>query len=117
MLSTIFAQIVPTCDPAKDPKCVQANQLSDLTGIFLKIISILIPVGGVILFIMIIVGGFTLLTSGGTPQKVEVAKATITYAIIGIILLASAYLIVLLIARFTGVEGILDFNLYSSQTP
>jgi hypothetical protein len=109
MLSTVLAQgIVPA---------TKANKLSDLTGVFLNIISLLIPLGGIILFVMIVIGGFSLLTSGGVPQKVEVAKATITYAIIGIVLLACSYLIILLIARFTGVESILDFNLYSSQTP
>lgn len=104
MHSTIFAQGI-----VQDQK---ANTLSDLTGVFTRIVSILIPIGGVVLFVMLIVGGFYFIFSSGDPRKVEGARNTITYAIIGIIVLAAAFFIIQLIANFAGVPAILNFNIY-----
>jgi hypothetical protein len=104
MLSVIFAQGIVGND---------ANQLSDLTGVFTRILSALIPVGGIVLFIMLIMGGFAFMTASGDPRKAEGAKNTITYAIIGIIVLACAFLIIQIIANFVGVPAILDFNIYN----
>jgi hypothetical protein len=107
MLSTIFAQgIVPETG---------ANKLSDLTGIFVRIISALLPVGGIILFVMLVMGGFYFIFSSGDPRKVEGARNTITYAIIGIVVLASAFFIIQLIANFVGVPAILNFNIYQGN--
>ena len=48
---------------------------------------------GVVAIIMIIVGGFRYITSGGDSSKVGSAKNTIIYAIIGLILVALAQII------------------------
>ena len=112
MLSVIFAQIVKDCDPASGVSC-EANQLSDLTGVFGRIISSLLPIGGIILFVMLIVGGFYFIFSGGDPRRVEGARNTITYAVIGIVVLAAAFLIIQIIANFVGVPALLNFNIYN----
>ena len=57
---------------------------------------------GIILFIMLILGGFKYLTSAGNPENAAAAQKTITYAIIGIVIVALAYLILVLIQQFTG---------------
>lgn len=102
MFSTVLAQLVTD----------EANTLGDFGEVFLRILGALIPVGGIILFIMIIFGGFSFITSSGDPRKTEAAKATITYAIIGIVVLASAFLIVQVISNFAGVPAILNFQVY-----
>jgi hypothetical protein len=43
---------------------------------------------------MIIIAGFKYITSGGDTNKVASAKSTLTYAIIGIVVVALAQLIV-----------------------
>lgn len=93
----------------------EANQLSDLTTVFGTVLSSLIPFGGIILFIMLVVGGFAFITSSGDPRKAEGAKATITYAIAGILVLAAAFLIIQIIASFTGVQAILNFNVFNAN--
>lgn len=106
MFSTVLAQGIV--------KEGQANQLSDLTKVFTEhILPTLIPIGGIILFVMLVVGGFYYITSSGDPRKVEGAKNTLTYAIIGIVVLAAAFLIVEIIANFVGVPALLDFNIYN----
>lgn len=95
----------------------QANTLGQLGPLFLRVVSFLIPLGGVVLFIMIVLGGFSFMTAGGDPRKAEGAKATITYAIGGIVVLALAFFIIQLIANFVGVRGILDFQIYQGAAP
>jgi hypothetical protein len=85
--------------------------LRGLEDIFGSFISIAIPAGGIILFIMLLIGGLKYLTSGSSPDKVETAKKTITYAILGIVLLAMAFLILRIIAVFTGANYLLNFTI------
>lgn len=70
---------------------------------------------GLASFVMIIVGAFLYLTSGGNTKGTEAAKQTITYAIIGIVVSLMAYFILNFVAIFTGVRGILQFNLNIGQ--
>jgi len=100
MLSIVYAQLVPAND---------FNQLSDLEPIFANTVRAIIPFAGILLFLMIIIGGYLYMSAGSDPQKTGIAKQTLTYAIIGTVLVASAYLILRLIATFTGVVGILNF--------
>ena len=59
-----------------------------------------------VLFIMFVIGSFNFLTSLGNPEKIETAKGTFKWAIIGLILYASAYLILTLIdIIFLGGQG------------
>jgi hypothetical protein len=66
---------------------------------------------GIALFIMLVVGGFRYITSGGNPKAVESARNTLTYAILGMVLLASAYLILRFIGVFTGAP-VEDFRIF-----
>lgn len=89
-----------------------AVPLSELDTIFGNIISIAISIAGIVFFIMLIIGGFKYITAGGEPPQLESAKKTLTYAIAGLFFIALAYLILRFIAVFTGVESILDFQIY-----
>jgi hypothetical protein len=61
------------------------------------IVNLLSALVGIVAVIMIIVGGFRYITSGGNDTSVTSAKNTILYAIIGLVVVALAQLIV----RFT----------------
>ncbi len=79
-------------------------QLSALEGIFSNVVTSLLALGGVVLFLMLLSGGFKYLTSGGDPKSVEGAQKTLTYAIGGLVLLAGSYLILLIIQTITGAD-------------
>ncbi len=68
-----------------------------LNNIIRRIINILSAVVGIVAVIMIIVGGFRYITSGGSDTSVTSAKNTILYAIIGLVIVALAQILV----RFT----------------
>jgi len=62
---------------------------------------------------MLVSGGFKYITAGSSPDRSQSAKNTITYAILGIVLAASAYLILQLISWFTGAP-ILNFTIFQN---
>ena len=94
-------------DPS-NPLCAPA--LSELNTVFSNVVEVALWFGGIILFIMLLVGGFKYITSGGDPKSVEGAKRTLTFAIVGFVLLASAFLILRFIAYFTG-ANVTEFNI------
>ena len=70
---------------------------SKINNIIHTIVNLLSAIVGVVAVIMIIVGGFRYITSGGNDTSVTSAKNTILYAIIGLVVVALAQIIV----RFT----------------
>ncbi len=86
-------------------------QLRDLEGVFGNVVSVVLGLAGIVLFIMLILGGFGYITSGGDPKKVESARNTLTYAIGGMIFIALAYLILKFIEVFTGVP-VTEFKIF-----
>lgn len=68
-----------------------------INNIIHTIVNLLSAIVGVVAVIMIIVGGFRYITSGGNDASVTSARNTILYAIIGLVIVALAQLIV----RFT----------------
>lgn len=79
-------------------------QLSDLELVFGNVVTSLLALGGIVLFLMLLSGGFKYLTSGGDPKAAEGAQKTLTYAIGGLVLLAGSYMILNIIKTFTGAD-------------
>lgn len=63
---------------------------SSLNTLLDNIINIFSIVVGIVAVVMIIVGGFKFITSGGDSAKVTSSRNTIIYAIIGLIIVALA---------------------------
>lgn len=68
-----------------------------------------------ILFVMFVIGSFNYLTSFGDQEKMQTARSTFTYAIIGLVLFVSAGLILVIIDfLFLGGKGaIFEFKIGS----
>lgn len=60
-------------------------------------------------FVMLIFGAFRYLISGGNSKGTEGARNTIMYAVIGLILALSSFVILNLIAQFTGIPSLTTF--------
>jgi hypothetical protein len=59
----------------------------------------------------IVYAGFSFVTSGGDPKKVQGARQTMTFAIIGLLIVLSAFAIILFIGYITGTRDCLSsFN-------
>jgi len=66
--------------------------------------------------VMLLVGSFRYLFSGGNSKGTETAKNTITFAVIGLVVALSSFVILNLIAEFTGVKTILEFVIPEAGT-
>ena len=111
-LATIFAMATPALVPAfvsADIKSGICNGVGAATGgsgceagtdapnlgtIAARIVNFLSIIVGVVAVIMIIIGGFRYITSGGESGNVSGAKNTLIYAIVGLIIVALAQFIV-----------------------
>jgi hypothetical protein len=80
--------------------------ISSLVSLFLKISFV---IAGLILLFYFILGGIGMISSAGKsdPKTAEQAKATITSAVIGFVVVFTAYWIVKLIATLFGVPNII----------
>lgn len=70
---------------------VDNNSVSKVANQVVNVFSLVV---GAIAVIMIIVGGFRYITSGGSSDKIGSAKNTLIYAIVGLIIVALAQIIV-----------------------
>ncbi len=86
--------------------CVQqgAATIQCLEPLFQNAVIAIVSLVGVALFVMFVVGGFKFLLSGGDQKQLESAKNTLTYAIIGLVVIVVAFLILRTIQTFTGVD-------------
>lgn len=79
------------------------DQKTDLVTNIRVITNTLLFVIGVVAVIMLIVGGFRYIFSGGNTQNTTAAKDTILYAVIGIVVALLAYAIVnFVLGQFSG---------------
>lgn len=97
--------------------CVSDDGVATVQGIgclLANVLSVFLTVLGIAGFIMIIYAAFNMMVMGGNSQATEKSKNTITFAIIGIILALSSFIIINLIASFTGIEIIKNFSIPGS---
>lgn len=89
----------------KDSFFGEIDSLGDL-------ISALIPyifgISGIILVLMIVFSGFQMLTSAGDPKAMESAQKKLSGAIIGFVIIFTAYWIVQFIGKMLGIESFIN---------
>lgn len=86
--------------------------LFQLQGVFINITQLILPLGGIALLFMLIMGGLRFISSGGDPRKAGEARSILTYAVMGVVLLAFGYFFIRLISAITGNEDILRFAIF-----
>lgn len=65
-----------------------------LTSIFASIVNVLLEIVGAIAVIMLVVGGLQFVLSSGDSKRVESARNTILYAVVGLIVASLAFAII-----------------------
>lgn len=90
--------------PDGTKEMVEVATLKGFECIVQVVLNLIVRFAGIALFIMLVIGGFKYLTSGGNPEETGKAAKTITTAILGLVLLLGAWLIILLIQEITGVS-------------
>lgn len=96
-----------------DEKCVagpipEGSTIPDVATIqgikciITNLLAIIAPIITLIAIGMIILGGAKMIANADNPKAVDEAKKIITFAIIGVIGIAAAWIILVLIQEFTG---------------
>ncbi len=75
-----------------------------LETVFSNILGVVTALAGLAVFVLLILGGFSFLTSEGDPEKIKKATAMITSALVGLVLIIASWFILRLIEQFTGVQ-------------
>lgn len=81
----------------------KANRLSTPGGIISELLTYIFPLAGLILFVMIVWGGFEMMTSSVSGKK-DAGRQRVTTAIIGFLLLFSTYWIAQLMQAVFGIK-------------
>jgi hypothetical protein len=89
-------QVFSACSQAPDsPVCKDKNTTTNPVNHIIKSAAdILALLTGVAAVIFIIIGGLTMVTSGGNAESVANARKQITYAVIGLVIVSFAWLII-----------------------
>ena len=84
---------------------IPAANCSSLNSTIGEIVTLLFFIAGLVFFIMIIISGLKMMTSGGDREKFAGARSSLVYAIIGIVIVAGSFLIVEIVFGLLHVNG------------
>ncbi len=98
---------------AFDSKYGEILTLDCATVLFQNLIFWALTFAGIIALFLVILGGIKYITSGGDPKAADGAKKTITWALIGLIVILMSFAVLNIIAGITGVGCITKFGFTS----
>lgn len=75
-----------------------------LGEIITKVLPYILVAAGLSMFIMLVVGGFELMVSGGEPGKMKTAQGKLTGGVVGFLLVVFAYFITQLVETIFNVN-------------
>lgn len=78
--------------------------LQEIENLFSRFITIIAGIGFIALLALLVSAGIKYMTSAGEPKAIQQAHMTVTWAILGIVFMAIAWLVLQLIEAFTGVR-------------
>ncbi len=78
---------------------------SNIGAIINKAIPFIFAFAGIGMLLMLLAGGFGILTSSGDAKKLEGAKQRLTYAILGFIVIFTAFWVVQLAGKIFGLQN------------
>ena len=77
------------------------NEIEQVVG---NVISVILGLGFIAMLVMLVWSGFKYLISGGEAKAIQAARQTFTWALLGLVFMAIAWLVLQLIASFTGLK-------------
>lgn len=113
--SAVFAQTVSWSGVCVGGKNDDVATIQGLECLIANVFTVIITLIGLASFVMLIVGSVRWLVSGGNSSNIDKARSTMTYAVIGIVVALSAFIVINLIAGFTGVDIIKSFRIPTSE--
>ena len=78
--------------------------IKEIEDLFRNIISVVVGLGFMAMLVLLIWAGIKYITSGGEPKAIQSAHQTITWALLGVVYMAVAWIILQLVHVFTGID-------------
>ena len=107
--ATTSAATISAMVAAATPAFAQVSDVTQPAGFFTDIgelingvLNFVMVIAALLVFMYLIWGGIEWITSGGDKGKTESARNKITSAVVGLIVLAASYAILLIVLRFLG---------------
>ncbi len=90
-----------------DPSVFKPAKFGNVATL-LNLILPLITAGAALLFLlMILLAAFRIITHGDKPDEIKKSKQTITFAVLGLIIVVISFLAVQLVGRLLGIANLL----------
>jgi hypothetical protein len=100
----VTAETLDALDPLVVAGSPYAQQFRTPGGMITQVLNFAFPIAGLILFVMIVWGGFTMLSTAATKKSIDAGKQRIMYALLGYLLLFASYWIVRILEMMFGVN-------------
>lgn len=81
-------------------------QILTLGKLISALVGTMLIISALLAFLFLVLGGIAWITSGGDKAGMEAARNKITHAIVGLIIVGSAWAIMILVQQFLGINVI-----------
>ncbi len=104
ILATFQTFLATTPTPFINEDSFKPARIANVNTLLSIIVPTLTILAVIIFGAMFMWAGYTVLTSGGEPEKMQQAQQTAIYAVVGILVIVTAFLVVRLLAFIFGLE-------------
>ncbi|MDD4937923.1 MAG: hypothetical protein PHX34_02785 [Candidatus Shapirobacteria bacterium] len=96
----------------ENPTTYTSNNGSGLFTLLSNILKLAGVIAGLFFIVQIILAGYGYISANGDPKKTEAAWAKIYQSIIGLLIVASAFVLASVIGKLVGIDNILTPTIY-----
>lgn len=100
----VTQQTLDQLNPLKIENSAAATELSTPEGVINRTLTFLFPIAGMALFVMLVAGGVEMMFGAAGKKSIDSGKQRVTAAIVGFILLFSAYWITQIVEVVFGID-------------
>lgn len=79
-------------------------KLSEIPIVFSNILAVVTVLAAMAALVMLIFGGFRYIIAQGDPKAVAAARGTVTWAVVGLVMIIVSWLIILFLSQFLGIN-------------
>lgn len=91
--------VVDISQPSVNP----VAQFSDIGKLLNQILPTIMLAASLVFLAILLYGAFSYVTSSGEQEKIQKSRKTITYSMVGLVLIFLSYLIVQIVSMITGI--------------
>ena len=112
-----WGKISATCTGAVGSDAADVATIQGVQCLVANVLNVILTIFSLVGFVMFVYGALIWLFSGSQTSNIEKARNTFTYAIFGLILALSSWVILQLIYQFTGLNGLLKIQFLGNNPP